>query len=197
MMLTVEKTIIWLNLFEQKVGEKKAYLSELDQAIGDGDHGANMARGTSAMKTALEQKAYDTVQDVFKAAGMALLSKIGGASGPLYGSAFIGMAKQSGEGSADVSAILEEGLLGIQKRGKAQAGDKTMVDVWLPAVDAVKNKKLTRRQVEEWVKATGPMKAKKGRASYLGDRSIGHIDPGAVSSGLLFEAMIEGGVLDE
>lgn len=196
-MLTVEKTIRWLNLFGQKVEEKKVYLSELDQAIGDGDHGTNMARGVAAMKTVLEQKAYDTVQDVLKTAGMALLSKIGGASGPLYGSAFIGMAKQAGEGAADVSAILEAGLEGIRKRGNAEAGDKTMVDVWLPAVDAVKNKELSRERIDEWVKATEPMKAKKGRASYLGERSIGHIDPGAVSSGLLFESMIEEGVLDE
>ncbi|WP_443029723.1 dihydroxyacetone kinase subunit DhaL [Sporolactobacillus sp. KGMB 08714] len=196
-MLTVEKTIAWLNLFGQKVEKNKDYLSELDQKIGDGDHGANMARGAAAMKTALEQKAFDTVQDVLKTAGMALLSKIGGASGPLYGSAFIGMAKQAGAGSADVPAVLEAGLEGIRKRGKAEAGDKTMVDVWLPAVDAAKNKELSRERIDGWVKATEPMKAKKGRASYLGDRSIGHIDPGAASSGLLFESLIEEGVLDE
>ncbi|RYM02900.1 dihydroxyacetone kinase subunit L [Sporolactobacillus sp. THM7-7] len=196
-MFTVENTIKWLTIFAQKIDENKAYLSNLDQAIGDGDHGTNMARGTAAMKTALTEKPFDTVQDVFKTAAMTLLSKIGGASGPLYGSAFIGMAKQSADTASDLPAIIQAGLEGIQKRGKAEAGDKTMVDVWLPVVDALKHKALSKELIQSKVQSTEAMKAKKGRASYLGDRSTGHIDPGASSSGLLFESMIEGGVLNE
>lgn len=194
-MLTVESTIKWLNRFSEKVEENKDYLSELDQAIGDGDHGANMARGVAAMNEALSKKSFDSIQDVLKTAAMALLSKIGGASGPLYGSALIAMAKQAGEDQSDLASIIQAGSDGIQKRGKAEPGDKTMVDVWVPVASALKNGNLSADLINRAVEATEPLKAKKGRASYLGDRSIGHIDPGSMSSGYLFEALIEGGTL--
>lgn len=194
-MLTVESTIKWLNRFSEKVEENKDYLSELDQAIGDGDHGANMARGVAAMNEALSKKSFDSIKDVLKTAAMALLSKIGGASGPLYGSALIAMAKQAGEDQSDLASIIQAGSDGIQKRGKAEPGDKTMVDVWVLVASALKNGNLSADLINRAVEATEPLKAKKGRASYLGDRSIGHIDPGSMSSGYLFEALIEGGTL--
>ncbi|MGG3733909.1 dihydroxyacetone kinase subunit DhaL [Heyndrickxia coagulans] len=196
-MLTAETATDWLHRFAEKIIENKAYLSELDSAIGDGDHGSNMARGVAAMEEKLEAGGFATVQDVLKTAAMALLGKVGGASGPLYGSALIAMAKQAGENEQDVAAIVKAGLEGIQKRGKAEKGEKTMVDVWIPACEALASGSLTKEAIQSAVEATKEMKATKGRASYLGERSIGHLDPGAVSSGYLFEALLEGGILDE
>ncbi|WP_342399638.1 dihydroxyacetone kinase subunit DhaL [Weizmannia sp. FSL W8-0676] len=196
-MLTAETATDWLHRFAEKINENKAYLSELDSAIGDGDHGSNMARGVAAMEEKLEAGGFATVQDVLKTAAMALLGKVGGASGPLYGSALIAMAKQAGENEQDVAAIVKAGLEGIQKRGKAEKGEKTMVDVWMPACEALASGSLTKEAIQSAVEATKEMKATKGRASYLGERSIGHLDPGAVSSGYLFEALLEGGILDE
>ncbi|MEK5268686.1 dihydroxyacetone kinase subunit DhaL [Weizmannia sp. FSL W8-0401] len=196
-MLTAETATDWLHRFAEKINENKAYLSELDSVIGDGDHGSNMARGVAAMEEKLEAGGFATVQDVLKTAAMALLGKVGGASGPLYGSALIAMAKQAGENEQDVAAIVKAGLEGIQKRGKAEKGEKTMVDVWIPACEALASGSLTKEAIQSAVEATKEMKATKGRASYLGERSIGHLDPGAVSSGYLFEALLEGGILDE
>ncbi|MCI1576868.1 MAG: dihydroxyacetone kinase subunit L [Weizmannia coagulans] len=196
-MLTAETATDWLHHFAEKINENKAYLSELDSAIGDGDHGSNMARGVAAMEEKLEAGGFATVQDVLKTAAMALIGKVGGASGPLYGSALIAMAKQAGENEQDVAAIVKAGLEGIQKRGKAEKGEKTMVDVWIPACEALASGSLTKEAIQSAVEATKEMKATKGRASYLGERSIGHLDPGAVSSGYLFEALLEGGILDE
>ncbi|QIL46173.1 dihydroxyacetone kinase subunit L [Vagococcus coleopterorum] len=180
----------WLELFTTKVNENKAYLSDLDGAIGDGDHGMNMARGTTEMQAAMTEKNPETIADTFKLAGMTLVSKVGGASGPLYGSAFIGMAKAAKD-SEDLVTILEAGVEGIQKRGKAEAGEKTMVDTWLPVIEALKAGDLTTETVEAIVEKTKAIQATKGRASYLGERSVGHLDPGAVSSGYLFTTMIE------
>lgn len=196
-MLTAETATDWLHRFAEKINENKAYLSELDSAIGDGDHGSNMARGVAAMEEKLAAGGFATVQDVLKTAAMALLGKVGGASGPLYGSALIAMAKQAGENEQDVAAMVKAGLEGIQKRGKAEKGEKTMVDVWIPACEALASGSLTKEAIQSAVEATKEMKATKGRASYLGERSIGHLDPGAVSSGYLFEALLEGGILDE
>ncbi|MEG0268208.1 MAG: dihydroxyacetone kinase subunit DhaL [Carnobacterium sp.] len=195
-MVSVENTKKWLSLFAAQLIEKKNYLSELDTVIGDGDHGNNMARGATALNEALDSKNPEDVPSLLKLIGMTLVSKVGGASGPLYGSAFISMAKASQE-STELSVLLEAGLDGIQKRGKATAGEKTMVDEWIPVVEAVKENKLTVDLIEENVQKTKDMKATKGRASYLGDRSIGHIDPGAMSSSYLFKTMIEAGVYNE
>lgn len=195
-MVSVENTKKWLSLFAAQLIENKNYLSELDTVIGDGDHGNNMARGATALNEALDSKNPEDVPSLLKLIGMTLVSKVGGASGPLYGSAFISMAKASQE-STELSVLLEAGLDGIQKRGKATAGEKTMVDEWIPVVEAVKENKLTVDLIEENVQKTKDMKATKGRASYLGDRSIGHIDPGAMSSSYLFKTMIEAGVYNE
>lgn len=194
--MNVEQTTKWLALFAAKINENKQYLSDLDSAIGDGDHGMNMARGTTEMQKALEEKQPDTLMDIFKLAGMQLVSKVGGASGPLYGSAFLGMAKAAKD-SDDLATILEAGLEGIQKRGKAVAGEKTMIDTWVPVIAAVKANELTKEVVEQAAQSTIDMQATKGRASYLGERSVGHLDPGSVSSQYLFETMIEAGVINE
>lgn len=197
-MLSVESVTKWMNLFIEQLLENKTYLSELDTAIGDGDHGNNMARGANALKEKLEGNEYEALTDLFKDIGMVLVSKVGGASGPLYGSAFINMAKVTkGNDEIELAELLESGLEGIQKRGKAEAGEKTMVDEWVPVVEAVKNSSLTQELVEESVEKTKPMKATKGRASYLGDRSKDHIDPGAMSSSYLFKTMMEAGVYNE
>ncbi|MUV36818.1 Phosphoenolpyruvate--glycerone phosphotransferase [Lentibacillus sp. JNUCC-1] len=195
-MLTIENTQTWLTLFADKITDNAAYLSELDQAIGDGDHGSNMARGVEAMTQELNQATPETVADIFKPAAMSLISNIGGASGPLYGTALLEMSKQAAEDAEDLGALLQAGLAGIQKRGKAQLGDKTMIDVWSPVIEAVENSALNKETVYNAVEATKELKAEKGRAAYVGERSIGHLDPGAVSSGYFFEALIESGVLN-
>jgi dihydroxyacetone kinase-like protein len=178
--MTNEMLKKWLQLFTDKVAANKQYLSDLDTPIGDGDHGANMARGTSEMMTAISEKNPETVTDTLKLSAMTLISKVGGASGPLYGSAFMGMTKASMK-SEDIVEILEAGLADIQKRGKAEA---------------LKNNELTIEKVQSFAENTKDIKATKGRASYLGERSIGHIDPGSMSSSYLFEAMIEVGVIN-
>lgn len=195
-MLTVENTIVWLRDFAEKIETEKGYLSELDSVIGDGDHGSNMARGVTAMVEKLDQGNFSSVEEVFKVAAMALLGKIGGASGPLYGSALLEMAKASGQDKADIGSVVSAGLAGIQKRGKAEVGEKTMVDVWSPVAEQLATKSLTRESVEEIVDKTKAIKATKGRASYLGDRSIGNLDPGAVSSGYFFLSLLKGDIIN-
>lgn len=188
----MDKTVAvkWMTLFNQKVQEEKDYLSELDGPIGDGDHGVNLARGMAAALEALNSTEPQSAAEVFKAVSMALISKVGGASGPLYGSAFMGMMKAEQAGQ-DLAGILEAGLDMIVKRGHAQVGEKTMVDVWSPVVEAVKKDQLTNDFINQAVLSTKDIVATKGRASYVGERSIGHIDPGSQSSGLLFKALLE------
>ena len=188
----MDKTVAvkWMTLFNQKVQEEKDYLSELDGPIGDGDHGANLARGMAAALEALNSTEPQSAAEVFKAVSMALISKVGGTSGPLYGSAFMGMMKAEQAGQ-DLAGILEAGLDMIVKRGHAQVGEKTMVDVWSPVVEAVKKDQLTNDFINQAVLSTKDIVATKGRASYVGERSIGHIDPGSQSSGLLFKALLE------
>ncbi|EFR44462.1 dihydroxyacetone kinase subunit DhaL [Streptococcus pseudoporcinus] len=188
-----QKVLEWMRLFNEKIKAKKDYLSELDTPIGDGDHGGNMARGMAAVMENLDGKDFEKASDVYKIVAMQLVSKVGGASGPLYGSAFMGMAKQA----EDVSVVdlLTEGLAMIQKRGKAEKGEKTMVDVWIAVIEALKKDQLTNDVIWSAVEATKDIIATKGRASYVGERSIGHIDPGSYSSGLLFEAMLEAEVI--
>lgn len=188
----MDKTVAvkWMTLFNQKVQEEKDYLSELDGPIGDGDHGANLARGMAAALEALNSTEPQSAAEAFKAVSMALISKVGGASGPLYGSAFMGMMKAEQAGQ-DLAGVLEAGLDMIVKRGHAQVGEKTMVDVWSPVVEAVKKNQLTNDFIDQTVLSTKDIVATKGRASYVGERSIGHIDPGSQSSGLLFKALLE------
>ena len=180
----------WMQLFNEKIQDQKDYLSDLDTPIGDGDHGANMARGMAAAVESLAAKDFASAAEVFQAVSMQLISKVGGASGPLYGSAFMGMAKAEKDGK-DLLEVIQAGLDMIQKRGKAVPGEKTMVDVWSGIPVSLQSGDLTREKIGSLVEATKDLKATKGRASYVGERSIGHIDPGSASSGLLFEALLE------
>ncbi|EAH2541531.1 dihydroxyacetone kinase subunit L [Listeria monocytogenes] len=184
----------WLNDFGERVQENKQLLSDLDQAIGDGDHGINMARGLSELKKVFTEKEPADLKDVFKTAGMKMVSKVGGASGPLYGTAFLNMSKAVDADTIDavgLTKVIEAGLEGIEKRGKSHAGEKTMIDVWEPVVHALHQEDLTDDVVDAALQKTKDLKATKGRASYLGERSIGHLDPGAYSSALLFHAMLQ------
>ena len=190
MELTKELLAEWISRFYEKIQNNKGYLSDLDAAIGDGDHGNNMARGMQAVTESLEKnETADTTQSL-KLIAMALISKVGGASGPLYGTALLEMAKASND-TKDLGELLQKALSGIEKRGGAQPNDKTMVDVWNKVVSKADDSSLTNADIEAAVESTKDMVAKKGRASYLGERSVGHLDPGAVSSGYLFEALLE------
>lgn len=190
MELTKELLAEWISRFYEKIQNNKGYLSDLDAAIGDGDHGNNMARGMQAVTESLEKnETADTTQSL-KLIAMALISKVGGASGPLYGTAFLEMAKASND-TKDLGELLQKALSGIEKLGGAQPNDKTMVDVWNKVVSKADDSSLTNADIEAAVESTKDMVAKKGRASYLGERSVGHLDPGAVSSGYLFEALLE------
>lgn len=190
MELTKELLAEWISRFYEKIQNNKGYLSDLDAAIGDGDHGNNMARGMQAVTESLEKnETADTTQSL-KLIAMALISKVGGASGPLYGTAFLEMAKASND-TKDLGELLQKALSGIEKRGGAQPNDKTMVDVWNKVVSKADDSSLTNADIEAAVESTKDMVAKKGRASYLGERSVGHLDPGAVSSGYLFESLLE------
>lgn len=193
----------WLEEYAATLEEQKAYLTDLDSSIGDADHGTNMARGMSAA-VELEALNQGDLGALFKKVGMTLVSKVGGTSGPLYGTFFLRAAKEAGTATeldaAGLAAALRAGLTGVLDRGKAQLEDKTMVDALSPALDALDaalaaGQDLARAAAQaavagrEGAEATTPMLAKKGRASYLGERSIGHQDPGATSSQYLLEAL--------
>ncbi|MBJ6745610.1 dihydroxyacetone kinase subunit L [Streptococcus sp. 121] len=179
----------WMLLFNEKIQDKQAFLSELDTPIGDGDHGGNMSRGMLAVVAELETQNFESAGALFKMVAMQLLSKVGGASGPLYGSAFLGLSQKID--SEGLGAGVEAALANIQKRGQAQLGEKTMVDVWIPVLADLQENTLTVQKIADHVAATKDLQAKKGRASYVGERSVGHVDPGSYSSGLLFEALLE------
>jgi len=199
---TVAQLVDWLHRFAASVAENQAHLTELDSAIGDADHGSNMTRGMNAVV----EKAGDpsTVDALFRTVGMTLVSTVGGASGPLYGTFFLRIGTTAGavgelDGAA-LSAALRAGLAGVIQRGNAEPGDKTMVDALTPALDALDAglaagddlATAARAAADAAAKgrdATEPLVARKGRASYLGDRSAGHLDPGATSTALLFEAL--------
>ena len=195
-MFTKENSLKTLRLFHQTIQAEKDYLNALDTAIGDGDHGSNLARGMAAVMETLEKEPVEEVSEIFKKTAMTLISKVGGASGPLYGTAFLEMAKTSAM-MENPKAILEAALSGIKRRGQSEAKDKTMVETWEAAIVALETGTLSFEVVKEAAEKTADLVAKKGRASYLGERSLGHIDPGAMSSAFLFGAMIEAGVFDE
>ena len=182
-----------LQIFNEKIQAKRDYLSELDTPIGDGDHGNNMGRGMDAVMSA---NLDGDLPAIFKAAAMALIGKVGGASGPLYGTAMMEMMKAS-KTSAEPSILLTAAAEGIAKRGNSTIGEKTMLDLWFPAIELLKDGQLTEAKLQELAEKTKDLKATKGRASYVGDRSIGHIDPGAMSSAYLFESFLEAGVFDD
>jgi dihydroxyacetone kinase-like protein len=191
----------WVTEFADSVTAAKDQLTKLDQAIGDGDHGANMSRG---LTQAVAKLAGDTPGDVLKGVGRTLISTVGGASGPLYGTAFREAGKALGDaaeaGDTDFAAALRAGMDGVVRLGKAEEGDKTMIDAWTPALAALDAALASGSPLadaaEEAAKgaaagaeATVPMQARKGRASYLGPRSVGHQDPGATSTAMLFAAL--------
>jgi dihydroxyacetone kinase-like protein len=193
----------WVKEFGRLVAENKDQLTELDSAIGDADHGSNMARGLTAVVKMLDDESPDTPAAVLKRTGMTLVSTVGGASGPLYGTAFLRMASAAGDNETldgpAFAKVLRAGLDGVIARGKAELGDKTMVDALTPAVDALDAAlaasmpfedalQAAVRAAEEGREATIPLVARKGRASYLGERSAGHQDPGATSVTLLLIA---------
>lgn len=204
--MTNEDTLRWLERTADVLRENRMYLTDLDSAIGDADHGINMDRGFSAVRAKFPSMAEMDIATQLRTVGMTLVSTVGGASGPLYGTAYLRAAvAATGKqelGPSDIVAMLEAFLTGIITRGKAQAGEKTMIDALTPAVAAARqalDQGATLAQItsqataaaEAGMKATIPMLATKGRASYLGERSIGHQDPGATSSWLILRTLAE------
>jgi dihydroxyacetone kinase-like protein len=202
--ITMEQLIGWLRRFHDLVIKNQEELTELDSAIGDADHGINMVRGMSAVMEKLDGMHPADVNELLKTIAMTLLASVGGASGPLYGTFFLRFGRVTGSASElDIAAFaagLRAGLAGIVERGKADPGDKTMVDALSPAVDAMdavignggdlaRAVVAARDAAAAGRDATVPLVARKGRASYLGERSAGHMDPGAASMSLLFDAM--------
>jgi phosphoenolpyruvate---glycerone phosphotransferase subunit DhaL len=206
MPITTEDTVNWLRQLAQVLHENRDYLTQLDSPIGDADHGINMDRGFKAVMDKLPSVANMDIGSILKTVGTTLVSTVGGASGPLYGTAFLraGMATAGKNelDEADSIAMLEAALEGIKARGKAQPGEKTMLDALTPALEAAKAAhaqgielpQMMRRAsdaAEAGMKATIPMLATKGRASYLGERSIGHQDPGATSSWFILKTLTD------
>ncbi|MDJ0735533.1 MAG: dihydroxyacetone kinase subunit DhaL [Nostocaceae cyanobacterium] len=202
--MTKEQILQWLQEFAAQIEQNKDYLTELDAAIGDADHGINMDRGFKKAIAQLPTVADRNISDVLKTVSMTLISSIGGASGPLYGTWFL-RASTSVVGKqelneSDMLKLLQAGLDGVIGRGKAQLGDKTMVDALSPAVEAFREAVADGKQMQEamqqavagaeqGMKDTIPMVAKKGRASYLGERSAGHQDPGATSAYMMLNSL--------
>ncbi|MGN7149793.1 dihydroxyacetone kinase subunit DhaL [Arthrobacter sp. SAFR-179] len=206
MVLDVNWAVKWLTLCAQAMAEHRVELIELDRAIGDSDHGENMDRGFQAVLAKLGEATPETPGAALKMTAMTLMSKVGGAAGPLYGTAFLRAATALGD-AAEIDPGAWAGALaaardGIVARGKAEPGDKTMVDAWTPAVDAARAAAdgdgadvlsvlvAAAEAAEAGAVATDPLIARKGRASYLGERSAGHRDPGAVSSALILRAAV-------
>ena len=196
----------WIRAFAAEVDANKEQLTQLDSAIGDGDHGINMQRGMSAVLGKVDAGEESDIGALLKTVGMTLVSTVGGAGGPLYGTLFMqmGMAVSGKEelSSDDWAAALEAAVTGVQARGKAEPGDKTMIDALIPGRDALKAAlaegatfedalRQSADAADQGMRDTVPLVARKGRASYLGERSAGHQDPGATSSHLLLEAAAE------
>mgnify|MGYP002724218894 CR=1 FL=1 len=200
----MSKSLEWARKWAQDsgvvIGENREYLIDLDRQIGDGDHGENLDRGFTAVVRGDGLDSAESAQDLLKYVAKTLLSTVGGAAGPLYGTAYLRAATALSDGELapeDVGEMLLAATQGVQARGKAVAGEKTMVDAWLPAAEAASAAadagvlaafEAAARAAEAGAEATKPMKATKGRASYLGERSIGHLDPGAVSSALILRS---------
>ncbi len=206
MPLTTENVLQWMQRYAQEIHENNQYLTQLDSAIGDADHGANMDRGFKAVSAKLAGMEDADIGTILKTVGSTLVSTVGGASGPLYGTAFLraGMATSGKHEleTIDLINMLEAATEGIRTRGKAQAGEKTMLDALYPALEAGKQAQAENASLpevlqciangaEEGMKKTIPMLASKGRASYLGERSVDHQDPGATSSWLLLKSLAE------
>lgn len=198
-MSATEKTVAAVRAMAAAMKENREHLTQLDSAIGDADHGTNMNRGFDAALERLDGPG--SPSEVLKAVSMALISKVGGASGPLYGTAFLRAASALGDEASprEAAAALEAALDGVKQRGKAEPGEKTMIDALDPAARAAREAadagkgvtevfRAAANAAAEGAEATAPMVASKGRASYLGERSAGHVDPGAASTHLLLEA---------
>ena len=183
--------------------EHRKFLTRLDSEIGDGDHGTNMRRGFQAALERLENTDPASPADALKAVSMALIGKVGGAAGPLYGTAFLRastvLAGKQEISAKDAADALNEALAGVKQRGKAEAGDKTMADALTPAAEAAKEVadsggsvsavfRAAAEAANEGAEATVPLTARRGRASYMGERAVGHKDPGAASTHLLLDA---------
>lgn len=194
---------LWVSATAERVREHRDFLTQLDAAIGDADHGVNMDRGLTAAAAKLEEDAESTPAILLETAGSTLVLSVGGAAGPLYGSALRHMGRSLGDAETfdaeGLLAALRAGLEEIQRLGAATLGDKTIVDAFAPAIDAFAHglraggpsevaAARARAAAEEGMRSTIPMQARKGRASYLGARSVGHQDPGATSTAILFEA---------
>lgn len=205
-MATKAEILDFIQIYGEKMKEHRQELTDLDQVIGDGDHGINMNRGFKAVSEKLPALADENIDDILKAVGMTLVSTVGGASGPLYGTAFMkaGASAKNKEALSDqdVIAAFEGGVDGIKLRGKAVQGEKTILDSMIPAIDAMKKSisegksmtlALEAAEKAAWkgVAYTKTIIATKGRASYLGERSIGHQDPGATSMAYLIQAAKE------
>ncbi len=205
-MFSAEQAVEWIRRTAGVVEQHASMLTKLDAAIGDGDHGTNMARGFRAVLERVEALEDKDFASLFRAVGMALIGKVGGAAGPLYGSFYLGVGKQLGAADeaadGELAAALRAGYDGVVMRGKAQPGDKTMLDAWYPALKALDQAvgdgaelgaalDQAATAAEEGMKATIPLVARKGRASYLGERSKDHQDPGATSTHLILEALAD------
>ena len=202
MSISRNAVVEWIKAVAAGIAANKEYLTQLDSDIGDADHGANMDRGFQAVLTKLPGVADKDIGTVFKTVGMTLVSTVGGAGGPLYGTFFIQMSTTAADKLeltlADWAAALQAGVAGVVMRGKANLGDKTMVDALTPAVEALKAAsaegaslpealRRSEQAAEQGMRDTIPLVARKGRASYLGERSAGHQDPGATSSHLILK----------
>jgi phosphoenolpyruvate---glycerone phosphotransferase subunit DhaL len=204
--LTVDDLIAWLVRFDEQIVEHAERLTELDSAIGDADHGTNMARGTAAVRLRLTEARPDDAGAVLKSCGMTLVSTVGGASGSLYGTLFLEMAKLVGAASELDTTVFADafraGVAGVVARGRAEPGDKTMIDALQPTTDALSTAASGGIPLAESLQAaaaaaaagrdaTIPLVARKGRASYLGDRSADHLDPGATSAAILVQSLAD------
>ena len=202
MSMGVDSFVDWLRDAASTLHENAAYLTELDSAIGDADHGANMDRGFQAIVAVLDETSFGSVDELMKKAGMTLVSKVGGASGPLYGTFFLrfGTALAGADLTPEtIGKALHAGVEGVLARGKPELGDKTMYDAWAPALEAYDGAvaggadlgtalTAAAEAAAKGRDATIPLVARKGRASYLGERSAGHQDPGATSTTLILES---------
>ena len=206
MNVTKQQIINWLQAVVETISENKDYLTELDAAIGDADHGINLARGFKKVASQLPQLETKDIGTILKTVSMTLIGSVGGASGPLYGTFFL-RASTAVTGKEELTPteladLLQAGVTGVVRRGKANLGDKTMLDALSPATNTfakslnqgnttVEALKQAVQASETGMKQTIPLIAKKGRASYLGERSAGHQDPGATSSFLILQALLE------